>query len=262
MNEIKFSIITITYNAEKVLQATIDSIVSQSHKNIEYIIVDGASGDATLNIIEKNKNNITKYISEKDSGLYDAMNKGLNMATGDYVIFINAGDAFHSPFTLRNIVSKIKDTYFSDGTPFDRSLLPDVIYGETAIIDNDRNFIEMRRLKAPKKLHWKSFVWGMLVCHQSFMVKKSVAPPYDLNYRFSADFDWCIKCMKDSKRILNSELIISDYLSEGITTKNRNSSLKERFRIMTKYYTLPVTATIHFWFLARTAVCRMLGVKS
>ncbi len=261
MENIRFSIITITYNAGKVLQPTIDSIREQSYPDIEYIIIDGASTDNTLEIIKRNESEITYYVSEKDNGLYDAMNKGLKAATGDYVLFLNAGDSLHSPFTLRNIVSSIKENSMKNDV-YDKSLLPDIIYGETAIIDSQRNFMEMRRLSAPKKLTYKSFIWGMLVCHQSFIVKREIAPLYDTNYRFSSDFDWCIRCMKQSKKIFNSELIISDYLNEGLTTNNRNASLKERFRIMSKYYSLPLTVGIHIWFFTRTAVSRMLGVKS
>ncbi len=260
MGNIRFSIITITFNAGKTLQPTIDSIKEQSYHNIEYIIIDGASTDDTLDIIKRNEKEITNYISEKDKGLYDAMNKGLKAATGDYVLFLNAGDSLHSPFTLRNIVSEIKERAVKSDV-YDPSLLPDIIYGDTAIVNSDRKFLGMRRLKPPKKLTWKSFIWGMLVCHQSFIVKRSIAPLYDMSYRFSSDFDWCIRCMKGSSNIFNSELTISDYLNEGLTTNNHNASLKERFNIMAKYYSLPLTAGIHLWFFTRNALNSLFGMK-
>ena len=91
----KFSIITVTYNAAKVLEDTIQSIVTQTYKNLEYIIVDGGSTDETLDIIHKYQEHITTVISEPDQGLYDAMNKGIKLATGDYLCFLNAGDGLH-----------------------------------------------------------------------------------------------------------------------------------------------------------------------
>lgn len=96
----KFSIITVTYNAEKVLEDTIQSIVTQSYKNVEYIIVDGGSTDGTLTIVNKYKEHIHTIVSEPDKGLYDAMNKGIKLATGDYLCFLNAGDGLHEDDTL------------------------------------------------------------------------------------------------------------------------------------------------------------------
>lgn len=96
----KFSIITVTYNAAKVLEDTIQSIVTQTYKNLEYIIVDGGSTDETLDIIHKYQEHITTVISEPDQGLYDAMNKGIKLATGDYLCFLNAGDSLHEDDTL------------------------------------------------------------------------------------------------------------------------------------------------------------------
>ena len=104
----KFSIITVTYNAAKVLEDTIQSIVTQTYKNLEYIIVDGGSTDETLDIIHKYQEHITTVISEPDQGLYDAMNKGLRKARGCYLVFLNAGDAFHEPDTLQKIADSIE----------------------------------------------------------------------------------------------------------------------------------------------------------
>jgi Glycosyltransferases involved in cell wall biogenesis len=181
-----FSIITVTYHAESVLEETILSVVSQTYHNIEYIIVDGASKDRTLSIVNKYRDKIQAVVSEPDKGLYDAMNKGLKMAKGEYVCFLNAGDTFHEDDTLQLIVHQLNKS----------NVLPDVIYGETALVDAQRHFVRMRRLQTPDTLNWKSFRQGMLVCHQAFIAKRALAETYDLNYRFSADFDWCIRVMK------------------------------------------------------------------
>ena len=238
----KFSIITVTYNAEKVLEDTIQSVIFQTYRNVEYIIVDGASKDHTLDIVNKYHNRINKVISEPDKGLYDAMNKGIQLATGDYLCFLNAGDKFHDSETLQKIVHTLKGQE-----------LPDVIYGETAIVDEEGHFLHMRRLSTPAHLNWKSFKQGMLVCHQAFFANRKLAINhlYDLQYRFSADFDWCIRIMKKAKCLHNTRLTLIDYLNEGMTTKSHKASLKERFCIMAKHYGLISTILHHGWFVIR-----------
>ena len=242
-----FSIITVTYNAGKVLEDTIQSVISQTYRNVEYIIVDGNSKDNTLEIIGKYSKHISKIASEPDKGLYDAMNKGIRMATGDYLCFLNAGDKFHEKETLQKIAETLKDKD-----------LPDVIYGETAIVDEDGNFLHMRRLSTPDRLNWKSFIQGMLVCHQAFLAKRELALkyPYDMQYRFSADFDWCIRIMKEAKCLHNTRLTLIDYLNEGMTTRNHKASLKERFRIMAKHYGWVSTILHHCWFVIRLILVR------
>ena len=242
-----FSIITVTYNAGKVLEDTIQSVISQTYRNVEYIIVDGGSKDNTLEIIDKYSKHISKMVSEPDKGLYDAMNKGIRMATGDYLCFLNAGDKFHEKETLQQIAETLKDKE-----------LPDVIYGETAIVDETGKFLHMRRLSTPERLNWKSFKQGMLVCHQAFLAKRELALkyPYDMQYRFSADFDWCIRIMKEAKCLHNTRLTLIDYLNEGMTTRNHKASLKERFRIMAKHYGWVSTILYHCWFVIRLILVR------
>ena len=125
----KFSVITVTYNAEAVLEDTIQSVISQTYRHVEYIIVDGASKDKTLSIIDRYKDHIAKVTSEPDKGLYDAMNKGIRLATGDYLCFLNAGDSFHEDDTLQQMVHTLPG-----------SELPDVMYGETALVDKEGLF--------------------------------------------------------------------------------------------------------------------------
>ncbi len=240
-NSPKFTIITITYNAARWLERTVVSILSQSYPNIEYLIIDGGSKDGTVDIIKQYAPGIAYWISEPDKGLYDAMNKGLKQATGDYVWFINAGDTLQSAATVQRIAMKIGK----------RSSLPDVIYGETSIVDAEGKPLGMRRLKAPKQLSWKSFRMGMLVCHQSFIAKRTIAPEYDLQYRLSADYDWCIRCLKQAKSIYNTKMILSNYLEEGLSTQQRKASLKERYEVMCKYYGKFATIILHGWFALR-----------
>lgn len=236
----KFSVITVTYNAEAVLEDTIQSVISQTYRHVEYIIVDGASKDRTLAIAEKYRTHISRIVSEPDKGLYDAMNKGIGLATGDYLCFLNAGDSFHEDDTLQQMVHSLGN-----------GELPDVLYGETALVDTEGHFLRMRRLSAPEVLTWKSFKQGMLVCHQAFFAKRSLVVPYNMQYRFSADFDWCIRIMKEARVLHNTHLTLIDYLEEGMTTQNQKASLRERFRIMAKHYGLISTVAHHAWFVLR-----------
>ncbi len=236
----KLSVITVTFNAEQTLERTLKSVSSQSYPDIEHIIVDGKSSDNTIELVQKYKNNKIKWISEPDKGLYDAMNKGINFATGEYLCFLNAGDTFFASDTVELIMQSANSA--------------DIIYGETAIVDDSEKFLHMRHLKAPKKLTWKSFKQGMLVCHQAFIVKREIAEPYDLNYRFSSDFDWSIRMLKKSKFITNTNLILINYLNEGMTTANRKNSLKERYKIMVKHYGSLSTILHHIWVLVRFVI--------
>lgn len=241
-----FSIITITFNAESTLEPTLRSVAAQQENDYEYLIVDGASKDGTV-ALARQYDCVTRIISEPDRGLYDAMNKGIKAATGEYLVFLNAGDSLYAPDTLNKLHDFIGENR------------PDILYGETAIVDSDRRFIAMRRLKTPEKLSWKSFRMGMLVCHQAFIVRRELAPLYDLSYRFSADFDWCIRCMKKARTIANTHLTLINYLNEGVTTRNHKASLKERYRIMVKYYGFISVSLLHLWFAARYYTTRLLG---
>lgn len=229
------SVITVTFNAERTLPHTLKSVVEQTYPHIEYIVIDGASTDGTLQMLNQSGVTVHHLVSEPDKGLYDAMNKGAALATGDYLCFLNAGDAFFSPTTVEQIF----------GGLLDNEKLPHVIYGETALVNEARQPIGMRHHRAPKRLHWRSFRKGMLVSHQAFILRRDLFLPYDLAYRFSADVDWCIRVMKRSKRFLNTHLTLINYLNEGMTTANHKASLKERFRIMCKHYGVITTVWQH-----------------
>ncbi len=228
------SIITVTYNAEKYIERTLQSVESQNFTDYEQIIIDGASTDRTLEIAKKFPH-VTKIISEKDNGLYYAMNKAFNVATGDYLLFLNAGDTLHAETVLNRLKSLSDDA--------------DIIYGDTMIVDNDGKEIGLRKKRPPKELTWQSFKDGMLVCHQSFLARRELCPQYDTDYHFSADFDWCIKTLKKAQKIVNSNILICNYLKDGMTTKHHLKSLLERFTIMLNHYGLAQTLKSHLRFL-------------
>lgn len=235
-----FSIITVTYNAAQTVGRTLASIAAQTFADYECIVVDGASTDNTVDIIKASNIKQLSFSSKPDSGIYDAMNKGLGRALGDYVIFLNAGDAFHSPDTLRLLAKAVKDNDF-----------PGVVYGQTNIVDANGAYIGERHLRAPQTLTLNSFKDGMVVCHQAFVALRKITGPFDLKYRFSADVDWCIRCLQHSKRNVYVDEVIIDYLNEGATTRNRFKSLRERYRIMCYYYGAVNTTLRHFKFIPR-----------
>lgn len=261
--QIKISIATVTYNAASLLEKTLRSVEEQDYPFIEHIIVDGNSTDNTTEILanyqEHNKHVAQPYelniISEPDNGLYDAMNKAILMATGNYILFLNAGDCFHSNTTLRLITEVANDSIIKNGkTLLD---LPAVIYGKTHIVDEAGNFVRTRRLSPPQKLDWKSFKKGMLVCHQAFFARVDIAHNtlYDLQYRCSADFDWCIRIMKEAKKqnlaLINANIVVAEFMEGGISTQRHRQSLIERFRIMQKHYGLLQTIFLHAFFIVR-----------
>lgn len=234
-----FSIITITYNAAAALPPTMASVKEQTFAGYEHIIVDGASTDDTVAVARRWSTAATRVISEPDRGLYDAMNKGLRAAAGRYLIFLNAGDAFASRDVLERAAALADNN-------------PGVIYGQTRIVDSDRRVIGPRHLTAPEKLTAGDFSRGMLVCHQAFIARRDIAGEYDLRYRFSADYDWCVRCLKNSpaNAYLGDEPII-DYLAEGVTTRNHRASLLERFRVMCRHYGTACAVARHITFIPR-----------
>lgn len=242
----KFSIITVTYNAASVIGPTLESVIAQRYTDYEYILVDGGSKDDTVAKAKASGIEFAHIVSERDKGIYDAMNKGIALSTGDYLCFLNAGDAFYSPDTLQTIADAIAE----------EKQQPDVLYGETAEVDEKRKFVRMRRLQAPEKLDWRSFRNGMLVCHQAFYARREIAPMYDLKYRLSADVDWCIKVMKRAKKLVNVNATVVNYLQNGISLQYHRQSLIERFKIMSKHYGLLPTIGRHIWFVIRAVVIR------
>ncbi len=234
-----FSIITITYNAQRELQPTLDSVKAQTNTDYEYLVIDGASKDATVQLAREANIPNTTIVSERDKGLYDAMNKGLRLARGKYLIFLNAGDSFAAVDILERIAQCANA---SDA---------DIIYGNTDLVNAERTKVGVRHLTPPAELTFKSFSNGMLVCHQAFVVKRSIAGEYDMQYRFSSDYKWCIECIRKANSSQYIPITFIDYLVDGMTDKNRYRSLRERLNIMCHYYgTLP-TIIKHIGFIPR-----------
>lgn len=221
------SIITVCYNAAIVLEGTIKSVISQTCDDYEYIVIDGASKDDTLNIIEEYSEHISKWITEKDKGIYDAMNKGIDLARGRYIWFLNAGDrAFDD-----QVVGRLKE--LADDN--------DVLYGEVMIVDDERNHLgtrsEITVHKLPQHLGRSDMKRGMIVCHQGFIPRLDIVPEF-IQKNLSADIDWTIKILEKATKTLKTDFIIAEYLAGGVSKKKWKQSLKDRFAILKNHFGL------------------------
>ncbi|RAJ73480.1 glycosyltransferase involved in cell wall biosynthesis [Chitinophaga dinghuensis] len=220
------SIITVCYNAEQYIAHTIESVLSQTYPHIEHIIVDGASKDKTMEVVARYGARLAKVISEKDKGLYDAMNKGLQLATGDYVYFLNADDVFLDTQVLEKMMASCENA--------------DVYYGEAMFLDAAGKALGLRSeltpQKVPENLDWKSLQHGMVVSHQAFIVKRDICPPYDLRYKVSADIDWMIKVLKQTKVACNTHLVVAGFRVGGTSKQRQRLAWKERYQILSHHY--------------------------
>jgi glycosyltransferase involved in cell wall biosynthesis len=225
------SIITVVYNNVRDIERTMLSVLGQTYANIEYIIIDGASNDGTLAIIHQYQNHLARLVSEKDKGIYDAMNKGLALATGDYVLFMNSGDELYDANTVEAI--------------FATSPNADIYYGETEMINDEGKSLGQRRHKAPEQFTWRSFKYGMSVSHQAIYIRRGLLKPYDSRYQLSADIDWILYAARQAKKIVNVKRYVAKYLVGGMSKQKHRQSLVERFNIMREYYGLIPTLFNH-----------------
>ena len=236
----KLTVITIVYNNVRDIERTINSVLKQTYKNIEYIIIDGKSTDGTLAVIAQYKERISRIISEPDKGIYDAMNKGLALATGDYILFMNSGDEIYDEQTVEDV--------------FDSASGADIYYGETEMFNDNWESLGRRRHEAPEIFNWKSFQFGMNISHQAIYVRRSITEPYDLKYKYSSDIDWIIKSAKKASNIVNVHRYVAKYLVGGMSKKKHRESLKERFEIFTKYYGLIPNVLNHIFIAGNLAI--------
>lgn len=236
------SIITVVYNDRDHIEATIQSVLDQSYENIQYIIVDGGSTDGTSERVDLYRDRLAEFISERDDGIYDAMNKGLKKATGDYVLFLNSADRLYERDTIQKVFSGEE---------------ADIFYGETAFFDKIGQYIGLRSevttRRLPDKLTHRDFLMGMPVSHQAFIVKRSCSSEFNTSYYCSADIDWCIKCLIKSRKVIHTGLVISKYMIGGHSHRHQKRCWAERFRILRCHFGLLATlifqAKIIFRFL-------------
>lgn len=238
------SIVTVVYNSEQFLERTILSILNQTFKDVEHIIVDGNSKDNTLNIIQQYNDQIAYWKSEPDKGIYDAMNKAQNFAAGKYIMFLNSGDEFCDNKVLENVF-KLQEN-------------ADVYYGDTVITDEQGNELRNRRLRPPQKLSWKDFRFGMLVCHQSIIIRRELSQHYNTDYRIAADIDWAIRSTQKAKHLINTYLNISKFMEGGMSSQHHKKGLEERFKILSNHFGLLPNVLMHVYFVFRLIAQKLL----
>lgn len=217
------TVITIVYNDVKNIERTMRSVLDQTYPNMEYLLIDGNSNDGTLDVIRKYADRVS-FISEPDKGIYDAMNKGISRAKGEYLLFMNSGDEIYAPNTVEKIFNSEPDA--------------DIYYGETEMFNERWESLGQRRHTAPEQFNWRSFRFGMSISHQAIYVRRSIAGYYDLNYKLSSDIDWIIRAAKKAHKIVNTRMYVAKYLVGGMSKKKHRQSLLERFDIFTRHYGL------------------------
>lgn len=213
----KITIITVVLNDDKNISLTIESVINQSFNNFEYIIIDGDSSDNTKNIIEKYLNHIDIFISEPDKGLFDAMNKGVTLSSGEYIIFLNSGDLF-----IDNEVLKTVEPYLNK---------EDFIYGDyKKYKENIKENIPIITENLPD-LHCIPY------SHQALFSKRQLLLeyPFNLNYKLAADFDHYMYWKKQKASKKRIPFYISYFQLGGISNKQRKLGIKENFKIAFYY---------------------------
>ena len=210
------SVVTVVFNGEKYLEETIQSVINQTYDNVEYILIDGGSTDGTLDIIKKYEDRIDYWVSERDRGIYDAMNKGIDLASGEWINFMNAGDGLDSYSILNEIFSnKI-------------NLKIGLIYGNTNI--------GHKILKHKKNLTINDMMQGMMLCHQSVFYRLDKKIKYNTAYKFCGDQEFTIRYMlSKNNEILYLDKTISKYDLSGVSSSNLNKITKEKFLINKSY---------------------------
>ena len=207
----KVSVVTVCYNAGDILEDTIKSVVSQTYGDMEYIIIDGASSDGTVDVIKKYSDKITYWVSEPDKGIYDAMNKGILAATGDYIIFMNAGDRFANSSVVENVASRLNGAT--------------VVTGRWHRCYKDGSM----KIGSPSKIARLSV--DMPICHQATFVKLSYhkANPFDTDYKYSADYNFFYKAWKKGENFSVIDECIADFIVDhGASSDNVSASILER----------------------------------
>jgi glycosyltransferase involved in cell wall biosynthesis len=213
------TIITVVYNAEDTIQQTLESIFKQTYEYFELIIIDGSSTDDTLNILKSFTNDKIVVYSEKDHGIYDAMNKGIRLAKNEWVFFLNAGDVFASNETLSNIFNK----YSGNSS---------ILFGNTFLKSDNLE------INYPNKIN-KLWFFSDTICHQSIFFKRQLfneIGDFNLNYKILADRDFLIRAIKTKHRFEHINEIVSIYDQEGFSAKNQNLYNQEQTILRKKYF--------------------------
>lgn len=222
----KFSVIIPTLNVQKNILKTLDSVCVQTYKELEILIMDGGSNDCTINLVEKKRKyeHRIQLFSSKDSGIYDAMNKGVRHAAGDYCIFLGAGDTFCNTEVLQTIA------YYKDVQQFD------IVYGFVlAAKKEDGNSSPLKR-----RFDWQYAIRFLPICHQAVLAKRKLLleQPFDTSYKIAADQDWLLRMKKQNRKSLFIDIPICNFSYDGLSSTEQGNKIfiREQDQIHKKYY--------------------------
>jgi len=215
-HNILVSVVTVTLNAEKVIEDTIKSVIRQTYPNIEYVVVDGCSGDGTIKIVDLYSSKIHKIVEERDAGIYDAMNKSLSLISGDFVIFMNAGDRFLVDDAIESFVTHVCDSEA-------------VYYCDSLFVD---------------PIHNRSFVYGGIfniyrlcfenICHQAIFYPRNLYTKYSYNlrYRVFADYDYNLNLYSLHYKFIYFPFVLSYYDLDGISTRMKDDFFQDKAKLI------------------------------
>lgn len=231
------TVITVTYNAKEALQTTIDNVLAQDYADVEYIVVDGASTDGSQDLIRSYGLRITQWVSEKDGGIYDAMNKGVRMASGEYCIFMNAGDTFADTTTVSR---------FADAVKTDKA---DVVYGD--VIKQGA----IKKALSPCNCH------KMYYCHQCVFTRREclLEFPFDIRHRMSADFKQSKQLYLAGKSFLQLDFPVAVFDTNGVSNTRRSVGLYDNISIISEVDSLSDKLRLLPRLYATYFMCRLRG---
>jgi glycosyltransferase involved in cell wall biosynthesis len=218
------SIIIVTYNAQPTIQRTLNSVLGQTYKNTEIIIIDGVSSDGTVELIKECIDTPFKLVSEPDKGIYDAMNKGVCISTGDWVIFMNSGDTFASEAVLEELFS---------GRPIESDI--DLLYGNTVVKDSGVT------IRPPSSLG-KGFFFYETICHQSIFCRNEIFSKigyFNTCLKIAADREWLIKAICAKLKFRYVPIDVCVWEKEGFSTQHRDLSAVENVLLQKNYFSYP-----------------------
>ncbi len=239
------SVITINYNNLQGLKNTFNSIVNQTDRHlVEWIVIDGNSTDGSAEFLREHKNEIDILEIASDKGIYDAMNKGLALANVTaFVWFMNSGDTVYSNDVFHKLLYIVRNEFC------------DIVFSDTMFVTPQQEQIglisKLKPQRLPKHLTPWGFRFGMNVCHQSFVVRKSLCEPFELKYKQAADIDWIIKILKTDTMSIRCNFIISNFEVGGSSYQHTQTAWKERFDVLTKHYGLLPNLLAHVWIIIR-----------
>lgn len=211
---VEFSIVTVAFNCEDTIEATMQSVFSQTYTNYEYLVIDGRSTDRTTDIVSRYASSLAAFVSEKDGGIYDAMNKGIGLAKGRWILFLNSGDVLADASVLEKVAAVAASTS------------ADILYGD--ILIRKRGQLVVKPADEPCHKH------RMYFCHQSAFTRLHVmkATPFDLRFRLSADFYFFKQCYYAGLRFVHIPLPLVIYDRNGISNTHRLAGLAENVKVV------------------------------